>query len=135
MEDGFGAGDVGNETADSIAVDPDGGGFGADDVGKFEAVGLEERLLKEGQGDFEADEFEVCGWGEAAFAELVDVEGELGLDVCVGIFGVVDYGAVLLLELGELDGNGVVDGETVAYGVADVVRERADGEGELVGGG
>ncbi len=37
-------------------------------------------------------------------------------------------------ELGELDGDGEIDGGAVADGVADVVRERADGEGEFVGG-
>jgi hypothetical protein len=52
----------------------------------------------------------------------------------MGIFGVVDGGAVASFELRELDGDGEVDGGAVADGVADVVREGADGEGELVGG-
>jgi hypothetical protein len=54
---------------------------------------------------------------------LVDVEGELGLDVGVGVLGVVDGGAVLLFELGKLNGDRVVDGETMAEVIADVVRE------------
>lgn len=49
-------------------------------------------------------------------------------------FGVVDGGAVLRFELRELDGDGGVDGFGVSDGVADVVREGADGEGEFVGG-
>jgi hypothetical protein len=54
--------------------------------------------------------------------------------VGVGIFGVVDDGAVGPLQLWELDGNGEIDGGAVADGIANVVREGADGEGELVGG-
>jgi hypothetical protein len=56
-------------------------------------------------------------------AELIDVEGELSLDVCVGVFGVVDHSAVSLLEFGELDRDGVVDGVAVADVVAGVVSE------------
>jgi hypothetical protein len=85
-------------------------------------------------GDLETNVAEIGGWGEAAFAELVDVEGELGLDVGVGILGVVDGWAVGLLEFREGDGDGDVDGGAVTDGVADVVGEGADGEGEFVGG-
>ena len=90
MEEGLGAGDVGDEAADAVAVDADGGLFGADNVGEVEAVGLEEGFAEKGAGDFEADVFEIGGGSEAALAELVDVEGELGLDVGVGILSVVD---------------------------------------------
>ena len=76
---------------------------------------------------------EICGGGEVAFAELIDVEGELGLDVRVRALGVVDDGTVLLFKAGKFDGDGVVDGVAVAYGVAYVMRQRADGEGEVVG--
>jgi len=54
--------------------------------------------------------------------------------VGVGILSVVDDGAEALLKSRELDGNGEVDGVSVADGVADEVRERADGKGKLVGG-
>ncbi|XWK48566.1 hypothetical protein RBB78_14110 [Tunturiibacter empetritectus] len=37
-------------------------------------------------------------------------------------------------ELGELDGYGLVDGIFVTEVVTDVVRETADGEGQVVGG-
>jgi hypothetical protein len=65
---------------------------------------------------------------------LVDVEGELGLDVGVGVLSVVDVGAVLFFELGKFDGDGKVDGRAVADGVADVMGEGADGEGKLIWG-
>ena len=132
MKDGFGAGDVWKEAANGVAVDVDGGFFASDDVGEAKPVGFEEGSAEKWHWNFEADVLEVGGWCEAAFAELVDVEGELGLDVGVGIFGVVDGGAVLLFELGELDGDGLVDGHAVAEGVADVVGQAADGEGEFV---
>jgi hypothetical protein len=50
------------------------------------------------------------------------------------ILCVIDVGAVFLFEFGKLDGDGEIDGGAVAYGVADVVREGTDGEGEFVGG-
>jgi hypothetical protein len=65
---------------------------------------------------------------------LVDVEGELGLDVGVGIFSVVDAVAVSLFEFGKLDRDGEIDGGAMTDRVTDVVREGADGEGEFVGG-
>ncbi len=134
MENGFGPRDVGKETADGVAVDADGGLFGADDVGQVEAVGLEEGLAQKVSWHFEADEFHIFGGGETTLAELVDVEGELGPDVGVGILGVVNVGAISFFEFGELDRDGEIDSDAVADGVADVMRERADGEGELVGG-
>ena len=72
---------------------------------------------------------EVVDGGEALVDDFVDVEGELGLDVLVFAFGVVDVGAVFGGELGELDGDGEIGGFGVTDGVADVVRESADGEG------
>jgi hypothetical protein len=48
-------------------------------------------------------------------------------------FNVVDDAAVLAGEGGKFDGDGEVGGLGVADGVADVVRERADSEGQLVG--
>jgi hypothetical protein len=90
VEDGFSAGDVGEEASDGITVDAEGGLSGADDVGKFKTVGFKESFTQEIGWDFEADELGVGGGSEAEFAELVDVEGKLGLDVGVGIFGVVD---------------------------------------------
>jgi len=65
---------------------------------------------------------------------LIDVEGELGLDVGVRVLSVVDVGTISLLEFGKFDRDGEIDGGAVADGVADVMREGADGEGELVGG-
>ena len=133
VEDGFGAGDVGEEAAGGEAIGAQGSLAGADDVGEVEAVGFVKGFAEEEAGDVEADVAEVGGGGEAALGELVDVEGKLGLDVGVGILGVVDGGAEALFEAGELDGDGEVDGGAVADGVADVVGEGADGEGEFVG--
>jgi hypothetical protein len=77
--------------------------------------------------------FEVVGGGEAALAELVNVEGELSLNMGALALREVDDGAVFFFELGKLDGDGMVDGGAMSDGVADVVREGADGEGEFVG--
>ncbi len=52
----------------------------------------------------------------------------------VGVLSVVDVGAILLLEFRKFDRDGEIDCGAVADGVADVMRERADGEGEFVGG-
>ena len=133
VEDGFGAGDVGEEAADGELVDVERGIFLADEFGKIEAVGFEEGAAEKRVGDFEPDVFEIGRGSEATFAELIDVEGELGPDVGVWIFGVVDDAAVFLFELWKLDGNGAVGGDAVAEVVSDVMGERADGEGELVG--
>ena len=134
VEDGFGAGDIGEEAAGGEAVGAKGDLTGADDFGQLQAVGLVEGFGEQDRGDFEADVTEIGGGSEAALGELVDVEGELGLDVGVWVLGVVDVGAVALLEAGKLDGDGEVDGGAVAYGIAEVVGEGADGEGEFVGG-
>ena len=133
MQQGFGAGDIGEEAADGEAVGSDGGVVTADEVGQGDAVDLEEGLAEEMVGDFKADVAGVGGGGEATLTELVDVEGELCADVGVWVFGVVDDGSVTGAELGENEGDGAVDGGAVADGVADVVGEGADGEGELVG--
>jgi hypothetical protein len=97
VEDGFGAGDVGQEAARGEAVDADGGLPGANDVGELESVGFKEGFGEEAPGDFEAYMVEIGGGSEAAFTELVDVEGELGLDVGVRVFRVVDAGAECFL--------------------------------------
>ena len=132
MEDCLCSGDVGKELPNSAAIDAYGGFFAADDVREVEAVGLVEGCSEQGHGDFEADVLEICGGREVAFAELIDVEGELGLDVRVGALGVIDGGTVLLFKAGEFYGDGVVDGVAVSDGVAYVMRQRADGEGEVV---
>ena len=52
----------------------------------------------------------------------------------VRVLSVVDVAAVLFFEFGKLDGDGDIDDGAVTDGVADVVREGTDGEGEFVGG-
>ena len=121
VKQSFGTGDVREEAAHGVAVDADGGLFGADDVGQFEAIGFKECFAQQGKWDFEADEFRICGRGKATFAELVDVEGKFGLDVGVSVLRVVDGGAVLPLQLWELDRHREIDRSAVAYRIADVV--------------
>ena len=104
-----------------------------DDVVEVDAVGLEEGAAQQGDGDFEADVLEISGGSEAALADLVDVEGELGTDVGVLVLVVGDDGAVFFGELGEFDADGLIDRLGVADDVADVVGESSDGEGEFVG--
>jgi hypothetical protein len=132
VKDCFCPGDVGKEVPDGAAVDTKGGLFAADDVREVEAVGLVKGGSEQRHGDFEADVLEVCGGREVAFAELINVEGELSLDMRVRSLGVIDDGTILLFKAGEFYGDGVVDDIAVSDGVTDVVRERADGEGEVV---
>jgi len=89
--------------------------------GQAESVGLKEGFGQKPSGDLEAHVLEIGGGSEAALAELVDVEGELGPDVSVRVLSVVDVGPVSFFELGELYRDGEVDGRAVADGVADVV--------------
>ena len=63
---------------------------------------------------------------------FIDVEGELSLNVLVFAFTIIDGLAVFGGERRELDGDGEIGGVGVADGVADVMGESADGEGELV---
>ena len=132
VKDRLRPGDVGKEVPDGSAVDKNGGFFAANDVRKVEAVGFVEGGSEQGHGDFEADVLEVCGGREVTFAELINVEGELGLDVRVRSLGVIDDGTVLLFKAGEFYGDGVINDVAVAYGVAYVMRQRANGEGEVV---
>ncbi len=76
---------------------------------------------------------EILDRGNAVMGDLIDVEAELDLHVLVPSLGVVDHGAVFGAELWELDGDGEVGGAGVADGVANVVGERADGKGKLIG--
>jgi hypothetical protein len=54
--------------------------------------------------------------------------------VGVRVLSVVNVRTISLLEFGKFDRDGEIDSNAVADGVADVMREGADGEGELVGG-
>jgi hypothetical protein len=49
------------------------------------------------------------------------------------VLSVVDAGAIFFLEFGKFDRDCEIDSKAVTDGVTDVMRERADGEGELVG--
>ena len=71
--------------------------------------------------------------GHAVMRDLVNVKGELGLHVLVLALGVAHVAAVFGTQTGELHGDGEICGFGVTDGVADVVRQRAHGERELIG--
>ena len=134
VEEGFGVGDARQQGADGVAVALERGAVVSEDDRDVEAVGVVEGAGQQRNGDGEADVVEVSLGSEAVLGDLVDVEGELCADVLVLSLGEVDVGAVLRGEGGELGSDGEVDGFGVADGVAQVVGERADGKGNVVGG-
>jgi len=64
---------------------------------------------------------------------LVDVKGEFGLYMLALTLGVAHLRTVFRTQRGELHGNGEIGRFGVADGVAHVMRQRAHGEGELIG--
>ena len=70
---------------------------------------------------------------EAVMRNLVDVEGELGLDVGMLPFAEGDDRAIFRGQLGKLDRHGAIGGLGVADVVADVMGKRPNGKGKLVG--
>ena len=64
--------------------------------------------------------------------DVVDVERKLGPHVLMFTFGIVTLGPYLRASPGTT-GHGRFTGLGMAEGVAQVVRERADGEGDIVG--
>lgn len=82
--------DLRDETAHCFAITADSKFFIADQLVCIDSVGFPEGLLNQGCGDLEADVVEIGGWWEAAFAELVHIEGELDADVLVFALGIVD---------------------------------------------
>ena len=134
MQQGDGVGDAGDKRAggEAIALDVDAAAASGGEV-FAQPVGLVESEGKLARGHLKTDVAQVVDGREAVMSDLVDVEGELGLDVLVLALGITDGVAVFHAELGELDGDGAVGGLRMPDGVADVVRQGADGEGELVG--
>ena len=59
----------------------DGAELVADDLVQGQTVGGIEGALKQGAGHAEPDMAQIGGGGEAAVAELVDIEGPFGADV------------------------------------------------------
>ncbi len=98
-----------------------------------QAVGLVIRKGKLLDGHLKSNVAEVADRRNAVMRNLVDVEGELGLNMLALSLGVVHLGAVFCAEAGKLDRHGKVDGRGVTNRVADVVGERAGGEGEFIG--
>ena len=75
---------------------------------------------------------EVALGRQAVLGDLVDVEGKLGTDVLVRALGVVDVGTILDGQRGKLAADSQIDRLRVTYGVSQIVRESADGEGNVV---
>src|SRR6185437_15686140 len=97
-----------------------------------QAVGLIEGERELPGRNLEADVAKVPDRSEAMVGNLIDVEGELRPDMLLLALGVVHDIAVAPLQLWKLHRHGNVGSLRVADGVADVVRKRADGEGEFV---
>lgn len=133
MQDDFRIGDAGKKAADGETVTTEDGISMADNIVEVDAVGLKERPTKQGKGDGKADVFKIGGRRKVAFADLVDIKSKFGSYVGVLTLFIGDDRTVFFREFGKFYRDGLVDGLGVADGVADVVGEGADGEGELVG--
>src|ERR1700733_3409341 len=105
-------------TAGEILVDP---------------VGLIEGQRELANRNVHPDVAQITNRGESALRNLVDVEGELYLDVGVLALGVIHGGAVTCLKLWKLKGDSAIGSLRMTNGVADVMGKRTHCEGELVG--
>lgn len=134
VQDRDGVGDARQKAAhgEAVAFDVDAAASTGGEI-LAEAVGLVEGGGELAGGNLEPHVAKVLYRCEAMMRDFVDVEGELGLDVLVCAFGVVDSVAVFRAEPGELDRDGLVGGTGVADVVADVVGEGTDSEGEFIG--
>ncbi len=98
-----------------------------------DAIGLVEGQRKLPHRNSKTDVAQEVDGSETMMRDLVDVEGKFSLNVLVLALGVIDGRPVFRPELWKLDGDGDVGGFGVTDRVADVVRKRADGEGQFVG--
>jgi len=132
MEQSDGIGDAGNEGVDgkAISANVDAAAGSSEVFGDAVGAVVGERKLTD--RDAQADVAQELERREAVVGDLVNVEGEFGLNVLMTPLGVVDDAAVFAGKGGEFNGDGEVCGLGVADGVADVVREGANGEGEFV---
>ena len=133
MEERFCIGDAGKKGAHGAAVAAYCGVAFPDDLTEVKPVGFEEGAGEQRCWDLEADVLEVGRGGETAFAELIDVEGELRSDMGVRVLRIVDDGTVFFGEFRKFDGDGRIDHFAMADAIGDVVGEGADGEGEFIG--
>ena len=99
----------------------------------IEAVGLVKRERELLDRNSEPDMAQVVDRGHSVMGDLIDVEGEFRLYMLAPALGVGHHRAVFHAKHGKLDGNGEVDGFSMAHRVADVMRKRAHGEGQLIG--
>src|SRR5215469_7084836 len=96
------------------------------------AVGLVERERQLMHRDLESDVAHVVERREAMMRDFVDVEGKFSLNMLMLALGVIHRTAVLRAEFRKLNWNRKVSGLRVANGVADVVGECSDSEGEFI---
>ena len=126
MEERDCVGDAGNEGVDRETIAPYVEATAGFSEVLGDAVGL---VIGEGDltdGNAQAHVAQVVERREAMVGNLINVEGELGPDVLVPSFSVVDAATVLAGEGRKFNGDGEVDGIGMSDVVADVVRERAD---------
>lgn len=132
MEKSEGVGDAWNEGVDSEAV-----GTYVYAATSFSEVLSYSIGLVIGEGELanryaQANVAQVWQRREAMMCDLVDIKSKLGLDVLARALCVVDDATEFVSESRKFNRDGKVSSLGVADGVADVVRERADGEGQLV---
>lgn len=134
VQEHLGIGDAGKEAANGEAVSAKQRATMADDIVKIDAVGLKESTAQQRDRYRETNVIKIGRGREATLADLVDIKGKLRANVGMLAFAVGNDRAILFAELGELRGDGFVDGLGMADRVPDVMGERADGECQLVGG-
>src|SRR5580700_3129439 len=132
MQEDFGIADAWQQGAHGPFVGVKRGRFRAGNAAQRDAVGVVKGAGKQRQRNLEAHMAEIAGGREARMPELIDVEGELGADVRVGILFVRDDRAVLRFEPGKFQWDGNVNRVAMADRIANVVGERAKREGQLV---
>ena len=122
MNHGEGVGDAGKKSAngEAVAAYVDAGRATFGEV-FAEPVGFVKGRGEQRGGDLEAHVTEVVDGSHAVVSDLVDVEGELRLDVLVFALRIGDGGPILGFEFGKFDRYGQVGCVLVSDCVADVV--------------
>ena len=134
MEDGDGVRNAWDEGmhGEAVGTDVD---AAASRTGEIfaQAVSLVIGERKLAQRHFKSNMAQIVDRGDAVMHDLVDVECELGLDMLVLSLGVGHNLAVFCAQLWELNGDREIGGLRMTHRVSNVMGERADGEGKLIG--
>ncbi len=109
VEEGLGVGHARQQSAHRVSITAERGAMVSQDARDVQSVGVVVCACQQRHGDGEADVVQVTLGSQAVLGNLVDVEGELGADVLVRALGIVDVGAVLHGQRGELGADGEVD--------------------------